>query len=161
MTGFLALGPCNGYRGDLSSSLNSGDPRIKYPSRRSILLLTNDMAEPAQPLDINTLHNVYVIEKAHTAHYWIRCGNHRQLALDWRSYVGLFSRILLRLLHRCSIGYMPLHHKEAHGNGKSDPALGLQTDIIFGGNGVVEINKFIDCIVIGRILRIDVRRILR
>ena len=33
------------------------------PSRRSILLHTNDMAEPAQPLDINTLHNVHVVEE--------------------------------------------------------------------------------------------------
>ena len=41
-----------------SSSLTYADPLIKYPSRRSILLHTNDMAEPAQPLDINTLHNV-------------------------------------------------------------------------------------------------------
>ena len=34
----------------------------KYPSRRSILH-TNDMAEPAQPLNINTLHNVHVVEE--------------------------------------------------------------------------------------------------
>ena len=32
-----------------SCSSTSADPRIKYPSRRSILL-TNDKAEPAQPL---------------------------------------------------------------------------------------------------------------
>ena len=30
----------------------SADPLIKYPSRRSILLHTNDMAESAQPLNI-------------------------------------------------------------------------------------------------------------
>ena len=41
----------------------SVDPRIEYPSRRSILLHKNDMAELAQPLDINTLHNVYVVEE--------------------------------------------------------------------------------------------------
>ena len=32
-------------------------------SRRSILLHTNDMAEPVQPLNINTLHDVYVVEE--------------------------------------------------------------------------------------------------
>ena len=32
-------------------------------SRRSILLHTNDMAEPVQPLNINTLYNVYVVEE--------------------------------------------------------------------------------------------------
>ena len=37
--------------------------RINYPSRRNILLHTNDMAEPAQPLDINTLHNVHVVQE--------------------------------------------------------------------------------------------------
>ena len=40
----------------------SADPRIKY-SRRSILHYTNGMTEPAQPLDINTLHKVYVVEE--------------------------------------------------------------------------------------------------
>ena len=35
-----------------SSSPTSADPRIKYPSRRSILLHRNDMAEPAQPLKL-------------------------------------------------------------------------------------------------------------
>ena len=47
----------------LSSSPTSADSLIKYPSRRSILLHTNDMAEPAQPLNINTLYNVYVVEE--------------------------------------------------------------------------------------------------
>ena len=36
---------------------------MKYPPRQNIRLHSNDMAEPAQPLDINTLHNVYVIEE--------------------------------------------------------------------------------------------------
>ena len=36
-----------------SSSPNSAEPRNKYPSRRSILLHTNHMAEPAQPLKKN------------------------------------------------------------------------------------------------------------
>ena len=37
--------------------------QIDVLSRRSIFLHTNDMAEPAQPLNINTLHNVYVVEE--------------------------------------------------------------------------------------------------
>ena len=40
-----------------SSSPTSADPRIKY------LLHTNDMAESAQPLNTNTLHNVHVVEE--------------------------------------------------------------------------------------------------
>ena len=42
-----------------SSSPTSAVPRIKYPFRRSILLHMNDVAEPTQPMDINTLHKVY------------------------------------------------------------------------------------------------------
>ena len=41
--------------------------------------------------------------------------------------------------------------------GKGDPALDLQTDIIFNGNGRAKINKFLNyskSIVIGRKLRI-------
>ena len=91
-----------------SSSSHSVDPRIKYPSRRSILHHMNNMAEPAQPLNINTLHNVLVVEELH---YWIECWN--QLALHRRSYVGLFARILSRLLHHCLIVSMPVRHKEA------------------------------------------------
>ena len=37
-------------------------PEIKYPSCWSILLHTNEMAEQAQTLNINTLHNVHVVE---------------------------------------------------------------------------------------------------
>ena len=58
MTGLPRFGP--------SSSPTSTDPHIKYPSRRSILLHSNDMAEPAQPMDINTLHNVYVVEGSYS-----------------------------------------------------------------------------------------------
>ena len=43
------------------SSPTSADLSIKYPSRRNILLHSNDMAEPVQPLDINTLHTVYAV----------------------------------------------------------------------------------------------------
>ena len=46
-----------------SSSPTFSDPRIKNPSLRNILLHMNDMAEPAQPLNINTLHNIYVVEE--------------------------------------------------------------------------------------------------
>ena len=44
----------------LSSSPTSTDLRFKYSSRLSIHLHSNYMAELAQPLDINMLHNVYV-----------------------------------------------------------------------------------------------------
>ena len=56
----------------------SADPRIKYLSYRSILLHTDDMAEPAQPLDINMLHKVEVVEELIQ---YIQ----RKLALDRRS----------------------------------------------------------------------------
>ena len=47
-----------------SSSLpTAADFHNKYPSPQSILLDSNYMAEPAQPLDINTLHNVYIIKE--------------------------------------------------------------------------------------------------
>ena len=36
---------------------------VQYPSRWSILHHTNDMVEPAQRLDIKSLHNVHVIEE--------------------------------------------------------------------------------------------------
>ena len=39
---------------NLASSPTSADLRIKYPSRRRILLLSSDMAELTAPLDINT-----------------------------------------------------------------------------------------------------------
>ena len=35
----------------------------QMPCRRSILLHSNDMTKPAQPMHVNTLHNVYVVEK--------------------------------------------------------------------------------------------------
>ena len=75
-----------------------------------MLLHTNDMAEPAQLLDINTLLCCW---GAHTAYCFIGCRNHRQLALSQRFYIRLFSRILSRLLHRCSTGSMHLRHKES------------------------------------------------
>ena len=45
-----------------SSSPTSVDRRTKYPSYRSMLLHTEDMTEPAQLLDINTLQNAHVVE---------------------------------------------------------------------------------------------------
>ena len=48
-----------------SSSPTSADLRIKYPSHRNILIHTNDMAEPAQPLDV---------KETHTVHCHIECG---------------------------------------------------------------------------------------
>ena len=91
MTGLPRFGLSSGY--NVVLFVDFRNPHIKYPSRQSILLHTNDMAEPTQLLNINTLHNVYF--------HWIECVNHCQLALDQRSYVGLFSRILSRMLHQC------------------------------------------------------------
>ena len=62
MTWLPQFGPSNGCK-VVQGSPTSVDPRIKYLSRRSIHLHSYDMAEPAQPLDISTLHNVYVIEE--------------------------------------------------------------------------------------------------
>ena len=42
-----------------SSSPTSADPRIKYRSRISI----RRHSRPAQPLNINTLHNLYIVEE--------------------------------------------------------------------------------------------------
>ena len=69
-------------------------------SRWSIRLHLNDMEEPAQPLDVNTLHNVHVIEER------------KLLPMGRRSYLELFSWIFSRLLHQCLIISMPLFHKE-------------------------------------------------
>ena len=83
--------------------------------------------------------------------------------MERRSYVGLFSRTLSRLLHQCLIVSMPLRHKEDARTrevsitqllietiispvGKSDPSFDLQAEIIFGGNGGAMINKFLDCV---------------
>ena len=42
------------------SSWTSANFRIKYLSRRSILIHANDMVDPKQPLDVNMLHNVKI-----------------------------------------------------------------------------------------------------
>ena len=36
---------------------------------------------------------------SYSSHYWIECRIHRQLALNRRSYIGIFSPIFSRLLH--------------------------------------------------------------
>ena len=36
---------------------------IKHSSRSSVFIHPNGMAEPTEPLDINTLSNVHIIEK--------------------------------------------------------------------------------------------------
>ena len=46
-----------------SSSPTIADTRIKCLSRRSILLHSNDIAQLAQPLDINMLHDFYAVEE--------------------------------------------------------------------------------------------------
>ena len=46
----------------LSSSSTFVNPSIKYVSRWSIFLHLDDMAKPAEPLDVNALH-MHVIEK--------------------------------------------------------------------------------------------------
>ena len=61
MTGSIRFGPCSGYKVVLFADF--ADPHIKYPSYGSILLLTNDMAESPRTLNINTVHNVYVVEE--------------------------------------------------------------------------------------------------
>ena len=47
----------------LSSSAHSANFFTKFPSCWSILLLSKDIAEPAHPLDVNTLHNVHVVKE--------------------------------------------------------------------------------------------------
>ena len=51
-------GLSNGY-----AVVPSPDHHIKHSYRRSIFIHPNDMAEPAEPLVINTLSNVHVIEE--------------------------------------------------------------------------------------------------
>ena len=58
MSQFLRFGPSKGYKVTIFAEF-----RIKYTSRRSIFLNLNDTSEPEQPLDVNTLHNVYGVEK--------------------------------------------------------------------------------------------------
>ena len=41
----------------------TADHRSKHSSRRSVFIHPNDMTEPPEPLDINTLSNVHVIEE--------------------------------------------------------------------------------------------------
>ena len=55
MTVFSGFGTSNGYKVVLFADFRR--------SRRSLLLHTNDMTEPAQLLDINMQHHVYVVKQ--------------------------------------------------------------------------------------------------
>ena len=58
MKGLPRIGPSNGYNvADFRRSPHQNT------SRRSILLRTNHISEQAQLLDINTLHNIHVVEE--------------------------------------------------------------------------------------------------
>ena len=46
-----------------SSASTSADLQLKYPFRRSILLHTKDIDESTYPVDINTLHNVIIVDE--------------------------------------------------------------------------------------------------
>ena len=93
----------------LSSSATSTDPRIKYTSRRCSLLYSNDLDEPAQSLDVDTVHNFYVVEEL----IQLTVESDTEIIANSHWTEGLFSRILSRLLHHCLIGSMPLRSKEA------------------------------------------------
>ena len=60
----------------------------KYPSRQRGLH-SNDMAEPDQLLDVNTVHNIHVIGEL--IQVTVRSVA-EIITIDRRSYVGLFSR---------------------------------------------------------------------
>ena len=92
-----------------SPSSTSLDPRIKYPSHRILLLHTYDMADPAQPLDINSLHNVHVVKGL----IQLIIISDAEIIANSHYTEELFSRILSRQWHRCLIGSLPLRHKEA------------------------------------------------
>ena len=85
-------------------SLISVDPRIKYPTRRSNLFHTNNMAELTQPLVIKTLHNAYVIEEL----IQFTIESVAEIIANSHWTIGLFFQILSRLLHQCFIGSMQL-----------------------------------------------------
>ena len=70
--------------------------------------LFNDIAQLTQPLDVNMLYNIHVVKEL--MQLTVR------FALYRKSNVGLFFRILSRLLHQSLMSMsMPLRHKEAHG----------------------------------------------
>ena len=58
MTGLSRFGSSND-----TTVVLVADFSTKYPSSQSILLHTKAMTEPAQPLNIDTLHNIYVVEE--------------------------------------------------------------------------------------------------
>ena len=61
MTGLSRFGTSNRYKLVLVADIRRSC--VKYLSGQSILLHSTDMVEPAQLLDINTPHNVYVVEE--------------------------------------------------------------------------------------------------
>ena len=55
------------------------------------------MADPAQPLNINTLPNIYVVEEL----IQLTIESNAEIIANSHWTEGLFSQILLRLLHQC------------------------------------------------------------
>ena len=80
---------------------------------------SNDISDPAQLL------NIYAAQRlcrwgAHTAHSIIECGNHHQLTLDRRSYVGsLWILVFWLSLITCFyvVGSKPYAQAELNGQG--------------------------------------------
>ena len=105
MKGLPRCGPSNGYKVVLFADFRRS---VDLSGERSSIHLINDMAKSAQALNINMLHNVYVVEEL----IQLTIESNAKI-IDRRSCVGLFTRILLRLLHQCLIGSMPLRHKKA------------------------------------------------
>ena len=62
MTGLNRVGSSKWIHGRPPSPIST-DSYNKCPFRQNILLHPNDMAEPAQPQDINTPHSVHVFEE--------------------------------------------------------------------------------------------------
>ena len=105
-TGFLDLVLPTDMR---SSSLpTSADSRIKYSSRRSIFLHSNDMAEPVQ--DINALHNVYVFEEF----IQLTIESNAEIIDNSHWTEELTQDFSLEYSQGCSVFNRPLRHKE-HG----------------------------------------------
>ena len=76
----------------------TADHPIKHSSRRSVFIHSNDMAEPTEPLDTNTLSNVHIIEDL----IQLPVGSDTVVIANsyWQH-------------HRCLTAYMPQRHKEA------------------------------------------------
>ena len=86
--------------------------RIKHSSRRSVFSLPLDMAEPAEPLVINIISNVHVIEEL----IQLPVGSNTVVIVNsyWtKNLAQHFSLELSQQLHRCLTASMPRRHKEA------------------------------------------------